>query len=108
MRTKILLLLSFVLIVVVSCGSPKVVAMQPSDPAVPQMPTPPKDANAKRIADGKNLFEERCGNCHKLFSPTDFSQTQWAPILVRMQPKARLDDDQMSLVKDYVYSLAAQ
>jgi cytochrome c5 len=88
-----------------SC-SPKVVAMQPSDPAVPQMPSPPKEGTAARIAEGKGLYEQRCGNCHKLFSPTNFSQTEWAPILIRMQPKARFDDEQMALVRDYVYSLA--
>jgi len=94
--------------VAVSCGPTKVVAMQPSDPAVPQMPSPPKEGSAVRIAEGKGLFEQNCGKCHKLFSPTAFTQTEWEPILKRMQPKARLDDQQMDLVREYVYSIAAQ
>ena len=105
MKIRILLCLSLVF-AVISCGSPKVVAMQPSDPVVPQMPSPPNESAAARIAEGKGLYEQRCGNCHKLFSPTDFSQTDWAPILTRMQPKARFDDEQMALVRGYVYSLA--
>jgi mono/diheme cytochrome c family protein len=106
MKTRIVPALFIAIFVAASCGSPKVVAMQPSDPVVPQMPTPPKDARAQRIAEGKALYEERCANCHKLFSPTDFTQTEWAPILTRMQPNARLDDEQMLRVNEYVYSLA--
>jgi mono/diheme cytochrome c family protein len=105
MKTKIIFAL-LIASAALSCGSPKVVAMQPSDPVVPQMPSPEKSASAERIAQGKGLYDERCANCHKLFSPADFTQTEWAPILTRMQKKARLDDEQMSLVREYVYSLA--
>lgn len=91
-----------------SCGSPKVVAMQPSDPTVPQMPSPPKEGSAAHIAQGKGLFETHCARCHKLYSPTDFTQTEWEPILKKMQPKARLDDQQIDLVREYIYSIAAQ
>jgi cytochrome c5 len=105
MKIKIIVA-SLLGILAMSCGPTKVVAMQPSDPAIPQMPLPPKEGSAARIAEGKGLFEVSCGNCHKLFSPTEFTQTQWAPILKRMQPKARLDDQQMALVTEYVYSLA--
>ena len=107
MKYKIVLAI-LVALALSSCGPTKIVAMQPSDPAIPQMPMPPKEGSAARIAEGKGMFEQRCGNCHKLFSPTDFTQTQWVPILKRMQPKARFDDEQMALVREYVYSLAAQ
>jgi hypothetical protein len=104
MKIKYLFCLSLVSLAI-SCGS-KIVAMQPSDPAVPQMPSPPKEGMDARVAEGKGLFEQRCGNCHKLFSPTDFKQTERSPILGRMQPKARFDDAQMALVHDYIYSIA--
>lgn len=104
---KLRILAIFLLAACLNSCSPKVLAMQPSDPAVPQMPAPPKGENAERIAQGKSLYEERCANCHKLFSPSDFSQAEWAPILMRMQPKARYDNAQMALVAEYVNSIAA-
>lgn len=107
MKTRIIYAL-LIASAALSCGSPKVVAMQPSDPVVSQMPSPEKSAGSERIAQGKGLYEARCANCHKMFSPTDFTQAEWAPILTRMQKKARLDDEQMSLVREYVNSLAQQ
>ncbi|RZJ28578.1 MAG: cytochrome c [Flavobacterium sp.] len=90
----------------ISSCSPKVVAMQPSDPNVPQMPAPAKTVNAERVAQGKSIYEGSCAKCHKLFSPTDFSSAEWGPILMRMQPKAHLQDADMALVSDYINSLA--
>lgn len=89
-----------------ACSPPRVVAMQPNDPVVPQMPPPPKETNTARIAQGKGLFEDNCAKCHKLFKPTDFNQREWGPILTSMQRKAKLDNDQMDLVRDYVFSAA--
>jgi len=88
-----------------SC-SPKIVAMQPSDPVVAQMPAPPKNVNAERVAQGKSMYENNCARCHKLFATTDYRQTEWAPILTRMQPKAHLEDNEMALISEYINSEA--
>lgn len=80
--------------------------MQPNDPVVPQMPPPPKETNTARVAQGKGLFEDNCAKCHKLFKPADFNQREWGPILTSMQRKAHLDNDQMDLVRDYIFSIA--
>jgi len=58
----------------------------------------------EEILNGKNLYEGHCANCHKLFKPTDFTQKEWTPILVRMQKKARLDDSQMATITNYISS----
>ena len=29
------------------------------------------------LAEGKTLFENNCGKCHKLFSPDDFTKEEW-------------------------------
>jgi cytochrome c5 len=94
------------IILLLNSCSPKIVAMQPSDPVVPQMPSPPKAVNTERLAEGKSMYENNCAKCHKLFSPLDHTQTEWVPILNRMQKKAHLDDAQMALISEYVNSLA--
>ncbi|MFM9987511.1 cytochrome c [Flavobacterium sp.] len=56
------------------------------------------------LAAGRTLYENNCAKCHKLYSPTNFSEQDWKPILVRMQKKARLDDAQMVEISNYIYS----
>lgn len=56
------------------------------------------------VVEGKSLYENNCAKCHKLFEPKEFSKEDWAPILVRMQKKAHLDDAQMIGISNYISS----
>jgi len=90
----------------VSC-SPKVVAMQPSDPNVPQMPNAAATLpTTEAVAHGKSLYQENCAHCHKLFDPQSHTRDEWKPILVRMQQKAHLGDADMALISAYIDSEA--
>ena len=51
-----------------------------------------KDAVSPEIAEGKNLYENNCAKCHKLYEAADFSKEEWKPIVLRMQKKAHIDD----------------
>jgi cytochrome c5 len=82
-------------IFIYSC-SPKVVA--PVTTEVIKVELTPE------LAAGKMLYDNNCAKCHKLYSPTKFSEQDWKPILVRMQKKARLDDAQMAGISSYIYS----
>jgi cytochrome c5 len=112
MRSKIfgLLALTFV---AVSCASKKVVA--PPDVVKPMTtmvaPKPGMvDAKLNPVArvSGKNLYESNCAKCHTLHNPTEFTQQRWNPILLKMQRKAKLDDNQMIAIKDYIFSLTKE
>ena len=81
-------------IFVYSC-SPKVVAPVTEAPKVLLTP---------ELAAGKTLYENNCARCHKLYSPTKFSEQDWKPVLVRMQKKAKLVDVQMAGISNYIYS----
>jgi cytochrome c5 len=100
MKVKILTLAAVTLLAV-SCGTKKT-ASTPTTPAVTEMVkvvelTP-------ELAAGKSLYENSCVKCHKLYEPKKFTQEEWAPILVRMQKKAHLDDVQMASVTSYIHS----
>lgn len=60
-----------------------------------------KDAPADA---GKVAYQNHCARCHDLFEPKEFTQTQWAPILVRMQKKAHLSDAEMAPITQYIYA----
>lgn len=61
-------------------------------------------ASPEEITKGKEQFDNICANCHKLFSPDEFSKEQWAPILVRMQKHGNIGDDTMASITNYIHS----
>lgn len=61
-------------------------------------------AEGAMIAEGKVLYENNCARCHRLFGTKEFTREQWKPLVLSMQPKARLDDMETSKVIAYVTS----
>jgi hypothetical protein len=55
---------------------------------------------------GKNVFNARCARCHDLPDPGKFTVQRWDDILVRMMPRARLDNEQRVHIKAYLNSQA--
>ena len=54
------------------------------------------------IAEGKNLYENNCAKCHKLYEPKEFSASEWKPIVRSMQKKAHLSDEEGQKIYAYV------
>ena len=54
------------------------------------------------LAEGKNLYENNCAKCHKLYDTKEFSAEDWKPIVSRMQKKAHLDDLAGEKIYNYV------
>lgn len=59
---------------------------------------------ADQIAQGKTIFENSCGKCHKLPDPASHNPVQWVGIMNSMAPKAKLTDEQHQWVYDYIVS----
>jgi len=51
---------------------------------------------------GKETFEAKCGSCHNLNKPSDYTFKEWNPILDRMAKKADLDYLQKQNVLGYL------
>jgi mono/diheme cytochrome c family protein len=92
MKTKII---AIVLLgtLIYSC-SPKVI--QTEAPKVDEVPLTPE------LAEGKVLYENNCANCHKLYDPNKFSAEQWTPIVLRMQKKAKISDEEREKIYAYL------
>ncbi len=65
-------------------------------------------SSAKQIAEGKTIFENSCGKCHKLPDPTSHSTVDWVGIMNRMAPKSKLTEEQHQWVYDYIVSVKKQ
>jgi cytochrome c5 len=54
-------------------------------PKVAPAPTEAIKELTPELAEGKNIYENNCAKCHKLYDPKSHSAEEWTPILVRMQ-----------------------
>ncbi len=96
-----ILSIAFATVLLAACGSTKSTAVVSAPAAVE---TAPAVELTPELAEGKNLYENSCAKCHKLYEPTKFSKEEWQPILVRMQKKAKLDDVKMASITNYIHS----
>ena len=56
------------------------------------------------VLKGKQLFTAKCEQCHRLYSPSKHDDNGWTATLNRMQPKAKISDDEKSLIFKYLTS----
>ncbi|WP_395044011.1 hypothetical protein [Flavobacterium sp.] len=54
------------------------------------------------LAEGKSLFESKCANCHDLPNPKDHTVENWHPIMLSMQIKAEISDQERIKIYNYV------
>ena len=92
MKYKVLAL-SVVALVLYSCSSKS---------NIPTADVPKEKVLSPELAEGKSLYENSCGRCHKLYDVKDYTAEQWKPIVLRMQKKARLDDAQGLKIYNYL------
>jgi cytochrome c5 len=103
MKSKILIVA--VALALFSCAT-KTPSPAPATPVVTEAKPAAVNVVAltPELAEGKNLYENNCVRCHKLYAPKKFSQEEWKPILIKMQKKAKLDDVKMASISNYIHS----
>jgi mono/diheme cytochrome c family protein len=60
------------------------------------------NATLQELQQGRVLYIDHCAACHSLYSPDDYSASQWPQILSGMAPRAGLSSDNTLLVKKYL------
>lgn len=56
----------------------------------------------EEVVFGKLVFEAKCGQCHDLKKPSEYTAEKWVKIIDWMAPKAKLDATQKENVLAYV------
>jgi mono/diheme cytochrome c family protein len=54
------------------------------------------------LSEGKSMYEVNCAKCHKLYDKNSFTPEEWTPIVMRMQKKARITDEQREKIYEYL------
>lgn len=91
------------------CTAKKVVTPAPTtEENAPTVVASEKPANEKLVvttevlAEGKNLYGTNCAKCHELYDAKSFTAEEWTPIVIRMQKKARISDEQREKIYAYL------
>lgn len=61
---------------------------------------------AEQIAQGKVTFTTKCGECHELKQPGEFTIKQWNKILPDMIHKARIKDPESGILNAWIITNA--
>ncbi|HWA06796.1 MAG TPA: hypothetical protein VG961_09625 [Ignavibacteria bacterium] len=56
----------------------------------------------QQIAEGRKLYEKKCGRCHMLHEPGEYKIKQWKRNLNEMQEKAELKNNEYNLILGYL------
>jgi hypothetical protein len=95
MKTKLIAIAS-VFTLTLAC-SPKIQL-----PSEDKLPPPPEIPMSPELVEGKTLFLNNCSKCHDLYSPKDFNAEQWKPIMLSMQKKAEISDEEREKIYAYL------
>lgn len=95
-----------VLIVLLSCQKKAipVITARKVEPSAPKM----EELSAPDLQKGKQLFANRCGRCHGLPDPVQYTEKRWETIMVLMAPKAKLSKQEQVHVTAWVKENAAK
>ena len=102
MRTKFIIGV-FALAFAYGCTAKKAVTPNKEEDVVLVEPVKEKLViTAEVIAEGKSLYGMHCAKCHKLYDPKEYSAQEWTPIVLRMQKKAKISDEQREKIYAYL------
>ena len=104
---KYILLLPGLFFLFCSCNHQTIprISNRSADPPAPVRNK--KQVKADALA-GKTIFMNRCGKCHVLPDPGQFTKQRWDGILPVMILKAKLDDAEATALKIYISTVAGQ
>lgn len=60
------------------------------------------NATLPELQQGRDLYINNCGKCHGLYSPDNYTSSQWKSILNSMVPRTGLTTAEAQLVTKYV------
>lgn len=51
---------------------------------------------------GRTLYTNRCGSCHNLHLPEQYTRTHWEKEILDMKRKAKISDEEAKLITKFV------
>ena len=87
------------------CCSP--ILLKPVEQDVSHAKTRWPEVTAADLQSGYNIFVNKCGGCHLLYTPEKYSEERWLKIIPDMAKKAKITEEQESLLTKYILTKRA-
>jgi len=58
--------------------------------------------SAEKLMIGRTLYINKCGSCHNLHLPEQYTQKQWQKVMPAMQKKAKITDEESKQIADFL------
>jgi cytochrome c5 len=104
---KIKISISLLILLLVGCAQ-ELVLPEASNAAVSRVSEKFPGVTIEQLAQGKVLYAENCGKCHKLYAPASKLDDYWEGITPPMAKRAKLSADQEKLVLQYLVAMSKQ
>ena len=104
---KTISILTVSVLLLAACAAKKT-AVVISDAAANRASAKYPGATLATLQQGKTLYEDNCGKCHGLKSPTAYNEEQWGKHVKRMAPKAKIDKPTEDLILQYVVTMSGK
>jgi mono/diheme cytochrome c family protein len=62
----------------------------------------PQGTTYEELVKGRQLYVDNCGSCHRLHQPAQFNAEDWNKIMDKMQPKAKITNEQRAIIMAYL------
>ena len=53
--------------------------------------------------EGRDLYISKCGGCHQLFDPNIYTKGDWNKIMIAMQEKSKIDNQQKKEILNWIF-----
>jgi len=107
MKKTILLAGAFATILFLSeCAEKKLASSTKKETPAEEVTAMKTKYTADQIAQGKVIYNQKCGECHDLHAPAEFTVHEWDDILPGMSHKAKLSSDDAGIVRSWVITNA--
>ncbi len=101
MKSKVLTVLTTL---IVGCATPMPM-VKPTQADVDRAKTKWENADLASLQLGYTIYSEKCGNCHKLYRPAQFSEKKWLNVIPKMAAKANITDNEQQLIREYLLTM---
>lgn len=82
----IVMLLLALLLIIFACGQGYIVNI----------------SSKTNCSEGRDLYISKCGGCHQLYNPKDYTNNEWDKILLSMQKKSKINDHQKNEIFNWI------
>ncbi len=86
----------------IGCATPLLV---PQDLDVARNLALGRPAELSKLQEGHKLYINKCGTCHYLYRPHQFTLEKWEKLMPDMKVEAKLNDAENQLITDYILAM---